>query len=657
MKKFLLFLFLSFIGYANAQIVTQTQNQVIDFCKKQILKRDTTEFNYFISKEKLKANSQISTYSKPLFTPSYESWLFFVDEHPFQSWAHDCKYIFVDEKGKYEIIDHKMPPQNDFLMPVNILKIENDLVKEKPKSSSKSSICTTTDDWAVIINGGMDYINNHERYWNHISAIYETLLNEYHYLENHIIVLNSDGTSTGIDRHMNNGSYTSSPLDLDGDSDNDINFSATHANIHTVFEMLSDSVGTDDDLFIYTTDHGGQTSGNDVFLVLWGETITDDEFAEEVDLVSAANIIITMVQCSSGGFVGELANTNRIITTSCTASQSASSASPYNYSEFTYDWISAVAGERPDNQNIVDADTDNDGYTSIYEAFVYARDNDAFISTETPQYSSDPSSLGEQLTLNGEIPSLTGDNLVCSSNKTFTFNYLPTGGTITWTKSSNLSYVSSTSTSYTVVSNSNGAGWIQASISVGTCDPLILRKDVWVGTPAPSVTGPTEGSVGNSYPYYVNTTPEMMAYYNVHDWSLSPYYDGNAIYDYDYWANAGFYAQQEGYFQICSTAQNACGVGYGTEYIWIYYYGDYSIAPNPASTEVTIAVTKSSQDLVSSSDIHKVSIYNLNGILQSQHKYSGDSFTVPVYNLNDGSYIVKIDNGKTVVNKRLIIKH
>lgn len=262
--------------------------------------------------------------------------------------------------------------------------------------------------------------------------------------------------------------------------------------------------------------------------------------------------------------------------------------------------------------------------------------------------------------MNSTYPeTLTGSTPVCSSGTTFTVNNLPSGCTVSWNKSSNLTLSSAYDNTAIFTANGNGSGWVQATVNSTTCSSFALPQYnvSWVGTPLPEVTGPTEGSVGNSYTYYVNTTPEMMAYYNVHDWSLSPYYDGNAIYDYDYWASAGFYAQQEGYFQICATAQNACGVGYGTEYIWIYYYGDYSIAPNPASTEITIAVTKSSQDLVSSSDIHKVSIYNMNGILLSQHKYSGDSFTVPVYNLKDGSYIVKIDNGKTVVNKQLIIKH
>jgi len=262
------------------------------------------------------------------------------------------------------------------------------------------------------------------------------------------------------------------------------------------------------------------------------------------------------------------------------------------------------------------------------------------------------------------LNSITGStSLLCNtSSRVFTAISIP-NASYSWNVGSGLSK-SENGNSCTVTSNSNynGYTWIEVTITSpiggGQNDVKTSnRLSFWIGAPGPVISGPTEGSVGNSYTYYVNADAGMEVYYNVHDWNLSPYYYGNAIYDYDYWASAGFYAQQEGYFQISVTAQNACGTGYGTTYIWINYYQDYSIAPNPASTEITITVTKSSQDLVSSNEIHKVSIYNIYGILLSQHKYSGDSFIVPVSGLKDGSYIVKIDNGKSVVNKQLIIKH
>ena len=70
------------------------------------------------------------------------------------------------------------------------------------------------------------------------SAIYSTLINVYGYPKDHIYVLISDGTNPEHDRHHYDGHYDSSPLDLDGDGSNDIQYAATCANITQVFNTL-----------------------------------------------------------------------------------------------------------------------------------------------------------------------------------------------------------------------------------------------------------------------------------------------------------------------------------------------------------------------------------------------------------------------------------
>lgn len=236
---------------------------------------------------------------------------------------------------------------------------------------------------------------------------------------------------------------------------------------------------------------------------------------------------------------------------------------------------------------------------------------------------------------------ISGNTFTCSSSgNTYTTKNISSSN-YTW--SADFFSISGSGYSVTGTGSGNGQGNIRVAIASPYSGTTIRGAlPVWVGTPLPSVTGPTEGSVGNSYNYYVNTTAEMMAYSNVHDWSLSPYVDKNAIYDYDYWASAGFYAQQEGSYQISATAQNACGIGYGTTYIWINYYRDYSIALNPASSEVAITLIDAEQNQDLSNAVHDVSICNMFGIMQSNHKFSGARFTVPVHNLKDGTYIVKL---------------
>ena len=61
---------------------------------------------------------------EPYIAPDYESYLIFIDEHPFQSWWHDCKYVFVNTKtGKYESVDMKYPPEMEMLEVVKEKKV------------------------------------------------------------------------------------------------------------------------------------------------------------------------------------------------------------------------------------------------------------------------------------------------------------------------------------------------------------------------------------------------------------------------------------------------------------------------------------------------------------------------------------------------------
>ena len=271
---------------------------------------------------------------------------------------------------------------------------------------------------------------------------------------------------------------------------------------------------------------------------------------------------------------------------------------------------------------------------------------------------------GESASINRSTlsPTMNGTSLLCAStNYTFSiFNCPPTNG-INWSKSSNINYVSGQETeTYVVNTSSSGSGWIEASFTPnsGECDEITLHYNVSLGTPTVTISGPSEGFLGNSYTFY--EYPVGGSYASSFDWTLTPPYEGNNIYNYDYWANAAFYGYA-GYFRIGCTPTNSCGTGsMTTKYIEIYESFGLSISPNPASNEVTVKVK---QNTIDQSDNaldeldFEVSIYNIYGVIQSNKKYSGSTFSIPVYNLRDGNYIFKFDNGKTIITKQLIIKH
>jgi hypothetical protein len=334
-------------------------------------------------------------------SPNLYTWMFFIDDAPYQNWSHQSRFVFISQSGEATIIPYNYPPSFDNMdiLIEQTFDIQQYNPSEYLQNGLSTNIITASSEhqYAVIINGGYDRYNNHERYWNDCAAIYSALIREYGYDKSHIYVLMSDGTNPANDRHRLNGTYDSSPLDFDGDDVADIQYAATKNNITTVFNTLSGIMTNSDNLFIYTMDHGGKSESNEI-LYLWGEYIFDYQFASEVDKIQAKTINIVMGQCNSGGFIEELSENNRVIATACTADQSSWSMTNGQFDEFVYHWTSAIANHTPLG-TIVNADNNNDGIISMQEAFSYAVAHDT--KNETPQYHSLPSDLGENLSLGG----------------------------------------------------------------------------------------------------------------------------------------------------------------------------------------------------------------------------------------------------------------
>ncbi|MBN1925866.1 MAG: family 16 glycosylhydrolase [Prolixibacteraceae bacterium] len=97
---------------------------------------------------------------------------------------------------------------------------------------------------------------------------------------------------------------------------------------------------------------------------------------------------------------------------------------------------------------------------------------------------------GQQISRSKEItvtnvPELSGPSLVCYSGSSFRVSNLPSGSTVSWKSSSNLTRVSSSYANPCVFrANSSGSGWVEASVSVSGGTPIPLgKKTVWVGSP------------------------------------------------------------------------------------------------------------------------------------------------------------------------------
>jgi hypothetical protein len=264
--------------------------------------------------------------------------------------------------------------------------------------------------YAILFSGGSSPADNHVRYWNDLKFMYSTLINKYGYPAENIAVLYANGK--GRDNQM------------------PVHYSATQANLETVFTLLREVSTEDDSIFMFTTNHGGgfkkadpakkyikggqldgdgdemgdilfekdydlDLNGNgskidqvswDEELVAWGGSIFDDAFHTILSNLNYDRMIIVMEQCYSGGLIADMAQggSNRIIMSAAGEYEPSWSMPPSNdYDEFSFHFTSAINGSDPDGKT-VDADTDNDGEVSMVEAFNYAIQKDT--ASETSWY-------------------------------------------------------------------------------------------------------------------------------------------------------------------------------------------------------------------------------------------------------------------------------
>ncbi|MFB6340360.1 C13 family peptidase [Saccharicrinis sp. FJH62] len=244
------------------------------------------------------------------------------------------------------------------------------------------------DEYALLYSGGANAANNHSRYWNDLKFMYLTLINVYDYDPDHIRVVYANGTAE--------------------DSEMPVDFAADIDGLDDAIDELNADIDFNDKLFVFTTNHGGGylTSGSsnrggvsdadgdendtqsidETFSRYNESSITDDDFADLINSVNAAQMIIVLEPCFSGGFLADLSGENRVIISAATENEFSWAMSGGAYDEFSYHFTSAVNGNDPDG-NTIDADTDNDGRVTMLEAFIYAKDNDT--TSETPQYEDD----------------------------------------------------------------------------------------------------------------------------------------------------------------------------------------------------------------------------------------------------------------------------
>ena len=418
-----------------ALLVTAVSTGAVGFGKATEIVLDDVLFGFYEGtrvfglEEITEEGTVIEAWHDSVVAPT-DGYLFLIDPTPLANWEHPCQWVFVGAAdGEVTIYDMTTPPRDEFFAIMtevtdptpyeqpsydDVRKMIDRKLEEAfgPRRYTAPAEGTRGNRYALLISGGASPSNNHIRYWGDIAFIFCALKHYYGYSDSEIVVCMSDGDNPAADR--SNG--TSSPLDLDGDDVDDYELDATYSTVTGQLQYLVDNVGAGDTVFIFTTDHGGTNGGYNTYLNLWnwGE-LPDSTFASYIDDFPASTVkLFSMEQCYSGGFIDDLEDLDNVVIATAVPYNKLSYAGdtfPY-FDQFAYEWTAAVNfydhGEYPIpdiptsfyRTGSIDADTDDDGFCQMDEAFTWSDDHQYYL--DDPQYE-DTSGIGDMVDLFGDF--------------------------------------------------------------------------------------------------------------------------------------------------------------------------------------------------------------------------------------------------------------
>ena len=337
-----------------------------------------------------------------------EDWLIFVDPYPGMGWEHPCytveypKVILEDDDPmgfKVRPVERMTPPEGT-LTPIYMEESFKTNLDYRPfvkkATLTESQLEKASHTYAVIISGGVSPFMNNERYWNDCSFIYQTLTNRLGVPKDQIIPIMSDGNDPGADMFSLSGVYTSQPLDLDHDGENENILPATRNSMYETFKSLDKKMHDGDHLFVYVIDHGGwDDTLKRAYICLWGnEKMYDTDFADVVSWASNDKTINTSVllgQCYSGAFAKIMNRYGYVVATACGPNQPSWACPDLPYDEFVYQWTCAI-NNADYKMAPLDWGIHPNQTISMRDAFDLAYKHDR--RPESPMYNSNPDKAG-----------------------------------------------------------------------------------------------------------------------------------------------------------------------------------------------------------------------------------------------------------------------
>ena len=309
------FFFITFFLFISLSIFAQTgKQQATEIVMNSVVGTHVDNIDVFAD-----SSLQISPYYRlsqydSIASPYSSYWLYFIDDHPYSNWGHDCRYVFVNSvNGAVSIVDAEIPPfgYRSMLESVSISSVAP-TCNEQCATHFQTIVpnADVNDNKFALLIAGPDCGTQLVKFdfWNAISHTYCSLL-EHGYKKNNIYALVGDGTAS---------SNAINCLDLDGQGDNDIlPLCCSVEYISNTINSIKQNIQPSDILYVGICCHGAPYGTNGVRFNLWNdEQLCDTVMANLLSGIECSQIIFNIQSCFSGGFADELENLNTTAKTS-----------------------------------------------------------------------------------------------------------------------------------------------------------------------------------------------------------------------------------------------------------------------------------------------------------------------------------------------------
>jgi len=264
----------------------------------------------------------------------------------------------------------------------------------------------------------------------------------------------------------------------------------------------------------------------------------------------------------------------------------------------------------------------------------------------------------------GSSVAISGPNIVCSANSTFTASNIPPNVSLTWNKSSNLNYISGQGTSsYTVNSNGASAGFVSVSPSSQCGTAPSVTQSVMVGSPSPTFININASSCPEYY-FDASAVPNATSYF--WQWSKDP--SGIIRTKTTPSSSSGKITlfDGSGNYRIGVKATSACGTSDFTVQTFVMSCGGtlggkavVATFPNPTSSTLTIQVTDSLSTNTQSNALdqpYELQIMDRYSRKVFSAKSSDKAFQISTDGLPDGIYYLNLFYKDALLQKQIIIR-